>query len=104
MIDGKVRSEWWTDTNECPAAKLVLSKAQSLTMPQVYIPFLKSTDMRVTLDGTTYQISGLAKYPGATADEVSFSSNADTPLAKWVDESLKALLRCWSRSRPVGIE
>jgi hypothetical protein len=103
MIDRKVRSEWWTDTIECPAAEKVLLKAQSLPMPQVYIPFLTSKIMRVIHDGTTYQIKGLAKYPGATADEVAFSSNADTPLAKWVDESLKALSHCWSRSRPVGI-
>lgn len=97
---GKAKATWWTDTVRCPAARLTLNEVRNLEMPRVFVAVLENDQIIITADGVLYRLSGKAEYPGATAYDFEIQSNNGTPLARWVDESLRRLHPCWSKDRP----
>ena len=100
--NGKSKSVWWTDTVRCPSARSVLVEVGKLKPPPVFIVGIQSDNIIVTADGVSYTMSASSQYPDAGIGDISFSSNVRTPLADWVDESLRTLDPCWSTEPPSG--
>ena len=100
VIQRKAKTVSWTDTVRCPAARLTLKEVRNLPMPRVSVAGLDNDEIIVTGDGTLYRLTGYAEYPGKGADDFEIRSNNGTPLALWVDESLRALQPCWSKEPP----
>jgi hypothetical protein len=99
---GKATSTWWTDSKRCPAARWVVEHAIKVPSPQLLVPGVKDPsygDPIITADGVGYTVQSMGHYGGRVSD-LSFNSNVDTPLAEWVDESLRRLEPCWSKDRP----
>lgn len=91
---------WWTDTTRCPAARSIVSQAVRLERPNIFVVGVNSASTLVTADGVEYGVETEAAYPGSSVGTIKFSTNFDTPLARWVDESLRTLEPCWTRERP----
>ena len=101
---GKHSATWWTDTRRCPAARWVVDEAIKVSPPKMLVPGVKDRSYEspmITADGVGYSVESMGHYDGRTSD-LSFSSNVGTPLAEWVDESLRKLEPCWSKERPSG--
>jgi hypothetical protein len=94
------KAVWWTDTRRCPAARLVLHAATRLEMPGIFVLGLKSDEVIVTADGIGYELQAGLAYSNRPAGKIRFNSNVDTPLAHWVDESLRTLEPCWTKEPP----
>lgn len=90
----------WTDTTRCPAARSLLGQVRKLKMPRVSVPWFESDEMIVTADGTHYELSGEAAYGSSSAYDFKIASNLGTPLAAWIDNSLRILEPCWSKEEP----
>ena len=83
----------------CPAARSVLASAVQLEMPRIGIIGLEDDSILVTADGVRYRLNAEAAYPGQSLYDIEINSNLNTPLARWVDQSLLTLEPCWSRER-----
>jgi len=103
---GNEAEVWWTDTARCPAARSILVEAETLPSPTVDIPGVKrpgeSDDISVVADGVGYSIESWATYGKQAANHLRFTSNVNTPLAAWIEESLGKLEPCWSKNLPSG--
>ena len=94
------RTVSWTDTVRCPAARAALHEARRLEMPRVSVPGLENDEIIITADGVRYRLTGMADYPGESSYRFQIMSNLDTPLARWVDESLRVLETRWTNEAP----
>ena len=100
VVQKNAKSVWWTDTVRCPAARTVLVEARNLAMPRVSVPGLENDELIITGDGVLYQLVGSAEYPGESAYDFEMQSNSGSPLAQWVDNSLRSLEPCWTTAPP----
>lgn len=100
FTQSKAKSIWWTDTKRCPAARSLLRAVRKLEMPRVSVPLLESDYLIITADGVMYRLKGSAEYPDTADYAFEIGSNSGTPLARWVDESLRTVDPCWSKDRP----
>lgn len=98
-VDG-AEEVWWTDTVRCPKAREVLRTATQLERPRIGVIGLEDNWLTVTGDGVGYTLKAEAGYPNRSLYDIEFRSNSNTPLARWVDESLDRLEPCWSRRLP----
>lgn len=92
----------WADTHSCPNAEAAIAKAAKITPPSIRVPFQPIDGVESFLvvgDGVHYEIKARAHYAGTLGSDIQFSSNFDTPLAEWVDETLEILRPCW-RAKP----
>lgn len=90
----------WTDTRRCPNARSVLLAVEQLELPATMVPFLNSDHILVSADGVGYHLQAYSQYAGHSMGSVDVTSNAETPLAEWVEESLQTLEPCWSNDSP----
>jgi hypothetical protein len=67
---------------------------EQLPMPVPDLPWFGNEPQEMTLDGAGYRLSTRALYSGKMS-EVVVQSNVDTPLARWIDQTLAALAPCW---------
>lgn len=88
----------YTDTRACAAASSVIAAMEELQVPSGRAPH-NSQVRFLTLDGAHYTLR-MPVDLGEGRGEVSLSSNIDTPLAAFVDESLVRLEKCWSVTPP----
>lgn len=100
VIQKKAKAVWWTDTVRCPTARSVLAEVRNLAMPRVSVPRLGNDELIITGDGVVYRLVASAEYPGKSAYDFEMRSNSDTPLARWVDNSLRSLEPCWTAKVP----
>jgi hypothetical protein len=94
------KAVWWTDTTRCFGARSVLLAARQLEMPRVEVPFLEKDGIIITADGVGYGLKAKGAYPGTSAHPLEIYSNEGTPLASWINHSLRTLEPCWSTDRP----
>ena len=98
----------WTDGAACPAAMAQLRKLQGVAMPKPVLPIPGADDAEqgdIYLDGRVYTLDLVsANVNGQAVGAVSFSSNLNTDLARWVEGMLAALQPCWSRSAPKDMD
>jgi hypothetical protein len=102
---GKQKTTSWTETRSCPAGRWVVEEAAKLEPPHLLIPGVRdkagNDAIIVTADGVAYTvIADMGRYGERLSDGLRFGSNVDTPLAAWVDESLRRLDACWVDERP----
>jgi len=102
---GKRKATSWTETRNCPAARWVVEEAAKLEPPNLLIPGVREKSVGdaivVTADGVGYTvIADMSHYGERKTDELRFGTNVNTPLAAWVDESLRRLEACWVEERP----
>ena len=100
--DGETRISW-TDTQQCGTAQNVVARAAAIEPPQVQLPGFPVTpdrSMLLTLDAVQYSFESGAHYAGNISSRISFTSNVNTPLSRFVETSLDALEECWSESAP----
>jgi hypothetical protein len=93
----------WADSRTCPGAIWVVEEAVKVPPPRVRVPGVEDPAapdvITLTADGVAYGMSSGARYGSSFSGTIRFTSNVGTPLAAWVEESLRRLQPCWS-SRP----
>lgn len=88
------RSAGWTDTR-CPGSRAALERLARLQMPQPLVPgLLSNNSAEATMDGWSYSLEGPADAP-YRQNYMKLTSDAGSPLAHWVDETLAILEPCW---------
>ena len=88
----------WTDSRTCAAVRPMLSSMQDLSTPRP-APYGFDDGGEITLDGVGYMLRTPARY-GSGAADLTLRSNVNTPLARWVEQSLAALAPCWKIRAP----
>lgn len=91
----------WANSANCPAVQTMLESVQELAVPKPAPPGL-SEITSITLDGIGYSLRIPATFGGRYAD-MTVTSNIGTPLAYWVDDSLKRLEVCWTDQQPTRV-
>ncbi len=84
----------FTNTSDCPGVLPLLGEIEQLVLPHPDLPGFGKELEFVTMDGAGYSLTAPALYGGAMSQLV-VQSNVNTPLARWIDRTLKALEPCW---------
>ena len=93
-----VVSDSLTSTGACPGVLKQLQALEELGLPQVDLPAFGNQVEVITLDGVGYQLTAPALY-GGDMSSIVVQSNIGTPLARWIDETFRALAPCWRETR-----
>lgn len=97
----------WTDTQSCAGSReSVVVAATQVAPPEVAVPGIPVTEdgsVILTLDGVQYSLESRSHYDGNISSSLSFTSNAGTPLANYVEDSIAALETCWSDDMPEAL-
>lgn len=88
----------WTSSSDCPVLRDVLKAMEAVPAPAAAVP-RRDRRTRAVFDGALYHLQTSALYADYDAG-LFFRSNVNTPLARFVDESLEALEPCWSDAIP----
>lgn len=93
----------WADSRTCPALVPAMARLASLEPIRITPPGAPARELsNVILDGSAYEVAAQGVYPAENAGGgVRLTGNVDTPVARWVDDTLSALKPCWSASPPV---
>jgi hypothetical protein len=83
----------YTNTSDCPGVLPLLKELEQLELPRPDFPGFGKEPEFITLDGAGYSLTAPALYDGAMSKLV-VQSNVSTPLAQWIDRTLKALDPC----------
>ena len=84
----------WIDARNCPAVRPALASMRSLPVPR-FAPVGSSKGPPMYLDGNGYFLRSYSD-DGMLTEETSLG----TPLASWVEATLKALGPCWASTVP----
>lgn len=90
-------ARFWADSRTCPAVRTVLERLHALRLPAIVPPGFEPAPTGILLDGVAYSLN-VPLEDRVGASRVSWKTNVGTPLATWVNESLKQLVPCWSPS------
>lgn len=82
----------WTNSAACPAARVVVASMTSIKMPSPAPYGVPGGSQSITVDGTQYSLTAPSS---DNMGKITISSNVDSPLAAWIDASLKQLAPCW---------
>ncbi|WHU01330.1 hypothetical protein [Sphingomonas sp. NIBR02145] len=82
----------WADSATCPAVRSVIASMRKIQVPSPAPYGLEDKSTALTLDGTGYSLTAPSS---DNMGKLTISSNIGTPLAAWVDTSLKQLEACW---------
>jgi hypothetical protein len=85
----------WADSATCPAVRSVIDGMRNLKMPSPAPYGLPNQSMTLTLDGTAYSLTAPSS---DNMGKLTISSNIGSPLARWIDASLKQLETCWTKA------
>ncbi len=85
----------WADSETCPAVRSVIVAMRGIQMPSPAPYGLPDGSAVITLDGTGYSLTAPSS---DNMGKLTISSNIGSPLASWVDTSLKQLESCWRTS------
>lgn len=97
----KGKTTYLADSSGCPAVLAALGSLSVLPMPKISVPNLPKSDnaMTVGADGPQYRLSTEAYFP-LEFGEVELTFGRETPVAEWVDKSLRDFATCWRPSKP----
>lgn len=84
----------WADSRTCPAVRVVLTRLRALSPPVIVPPGFPPEPSEVLVDGTGYKLT-VPVADSVGQSRLTWTSNIGTPLAGWVDNSLKSLEPCW---------
>lgn len=91
----------WIDSANCSAVQVMLEAVQELTAPKPSPPGMADM-ISITMDGIGYSLRIPATFGSRNAN-MTLTSNIGTPLASWVDDSLRRLEPCWTDRQPARI-
>ncbi len=96
----------WTTGEACPAALSTLRELHRMEMPRPLLP-LPGNDANgeIVLDGRVYTLavsSGIVERQ--STGELRFSTNVNTPLARWSERLIAELQPCWQSSLPPELD
>lgn len=99
----KGKSVFWSGAKDCPQALTVLERLNKLQAP-VFIVSEISPDDATTgrADGASYRLRAEGRYPFEPGT-IDITFGPGTPVATWVDESVRSLSSCWRTERPEGL-
>lgn len=83
----------WADSATCPAIRTIVMSMRSIKMPSPAPYGVSTQSMTLTLDGTLYSFAAPSS---DNMGKVTISSNVGSPVAAWIDASLKQLAPCWA--------
>ena len=90
----------WAASDTCPAMMPAFAKLTSIE-PFTIVPPGFPHEGASTADGAIFRVHVLGYWAQANHDgEILLSGNYGTPVADWVQETMKALAPCWSEQRP----
>lgn len=92
----------WTDSDTCPAMMPAFAKLQSIEPFTIVPPGLPGDHKApVIVDGAVFEIRSQQGYWAHAHQngEITLSGNYGTPVADWVEETMKVLAPCWSKKR-----
>lgn len=84
----------WADTRTCSTARTAIASMQDIPTPK-FAPIGSSKGPPVILDGIGYSLHSYSDEGTLTAD-----TNEGTPLATWIEATLRSLDSCWTSSVP----
>ena len=90
--EGMVESR--ADSRTCPQAREAIARLRDLELPRPAPPGFDDDNARIILDGTGYSITLPMDYRGQRS-RLTFSSNNGTPLADWINGTLRSMQHCW---------
>ena len=78
----------------------MLADLAKVEMPALHVPEVSPDQATVVrADGAAYRLVAGGQYQGE-AGRVALTFGTATPVAKWVDASLRALAPCWRSKLP----
>ena len=90
----------WADSATCTAVRQVLEDMREIETPQLNPPgVVPNQRISITVDGVGYLLRAPATFGDRTGN-LTMSSNIGTPLADWVEASVKRLENCWTEVQP----
>jgi hypothetical protein len=93
-LDGTTKVQW-AESNSCKPVEQILVKMKAMPSPGFHA-YGSEPAGAITLDGVLYRL----KAPTSTGGSVEVTSNAETQLSGWVEESLVSLNGCWTDTAP----
>jgi hypothetical protein len=98
-VKGQPDRTSWADSETCPAMMPALAKLQLVEPFRIVPPAVRDGPSHIVLDGDAYQVQALGYWPHSHQGGVTLSGNDGTPVANWVEDTMKALGPCWSTHR-----
>ncbi|MBB5280319.1 hypothetical protein [Pacificimonas flava] len=81
-----------TDSGACPAARTVVESMRDIDTPSPAPYGINGKTAGIVLDGASYRLRVPSSYK---TGDLTMTSNADTPLAEWIDASFESFASCW---------
>ena len=89
----------WIDGRTCPALAERMATLKTLEPMTVRLP--DDPGVGEVLDGELYSLKVLGYFAtGKAAGDMTVTGNFNTPLAKWTEDTMKALKDCWQDQFP----
>ena len=89
----------WIDGGACPTLTERMATLKALEPLTIRMP--GDAGIGVVLDGELYTLKALVYFPREkSGGDMTLTGNVDTPLAKWVEDTMKALKSCWQDKAP----
>jgi len=105
-VRGAPEQTTWADSDTCPAMMPAFATLQSIKPFTIMPPTLPDPKApveipSVAVDGATFQIYAHGVWAkDQPLGEILLTGNYHTPVADWVEETMKALASCWGEQRP----
>lgn len=89
----------WADSRTCPAIGEALTRLRALAPPVIVPPGFDPEPTEILVDGAGYSLTVPAA-DIAGQSTLTWTSNVGTPLATWINRTLKTLGPCWKQDGP----
>jgi len=100
-VKGEATKLSWADAETCPAMRPAFARLQTIEAFKIVPPGVRGGATDIVLDGNQYRVEVGGYWPRANRDgDIVLSGNDGTPVANWVEETLRALASCWRSQRP----
>lgn len=98
-VKGQPDRTSWADSETCPAMLPALARLQRVEPFRIVPPGVREGPSQIVLDGDAYEVQALGYWPHSHQGGITLSGNDGTPVADWVEDTMKALAPCWSTRR-----
>lgn len=101
QVKGEPTQILWADAETCPAMLPAFARLQLIEPFKIVPPGVRDGATTLVLDGNQYRVEVGGYWPHANRNgDIVLSGNDGTPIANWVDDTMRALASCWRNQRP----
>ena len=87
------------DSETCPALLPALARLQSVEPFRIVPPGVREGPPEIVIDGDNYEVHAQGYWPHSHHGDITLSGNNGTPVADWVEDTMRAFAPCWSTRR-----